>query len=45
VFSNGLSGEVRLRIFDELVEQDDGLQHESSERYSFGLKGGEESSM
>ena len=41
--SNGLSGEVKLRIFDEVVEEDDELPHESGERYFFGLTGGDES--
>jgi len=36
--SNG-SGGIKLRSFDEVVEEDEELPHESRERYFFGLTG------
>jgi len=40
--SNGLSGELKLRIFKKVVEEDDEFAHHRSERDFLGLTGGEE---
>jgi hypothetical protein len=39
--SNGLSGEIKLRI-EEVVEEDDERSHDGGERYFLGLTGGDE---
>jgi hypothetical protein len=41
--SNGLSGEVKLRIFQEVVEEDNEFAHDCGERESLGLTGSQES--
>jgi len=40
--SNGLSGEVKMRIFQEVVEEDDEFAHDGGERDFLGFAGGDQ---
>ena len=41
--SNGLSGELKFRIFEELIEEDNELPHDGGQRHFLGFAGSDQS--